>query len=253
MKNQSNFTFYSNNSNINTANNNERNTAMNNRYFDNSLDINNPAPRCPVILLLDVSGSMSGTPIEELNHGYNQFLNETMKDEAASMSVELEVITFGNTAKVDQPFCSIYNIKQNSNTFTAGGMTAMGHALELASEHLNERRKKYRDNGIAAYRPWVILMTDGQPNDSWEQPAAEIRSLAEKGQINYLGVAIGNNVDMNTLSRIVPNPLPLKGVRFKQFFRWLTDSLGAVSTTAVSDQDNVQFGDISSWADLKNI
>ena len=29
----------------------------------------NPEPRCPCILLLDVSGSMSGRPINELNTG----------------------------------------------------------------------------------------------------------------------------------------------------------------------------------------
>ena len=29
----------------------------------------NPEPRCPCILLLDVSGSMNGRPINELNAG----------------------------------------------------------------------------------------------------------------------------------------------------------------------------------------
>ena len=226
---------------------------MNNRYLDNSLDISNPAPRCPVILLLDVSGSMAGTPINELNQGYRQFLQETANDEAASMSVELEVITFGDTAEVHQPFASISNIGPNPAAFQAAGLTSMGMALELADDHLKARRQKYRDNGIAAYRPWVVLMTDGKPNDNWKHPAAQIRSLAEKGKINYLGVAIGSGVDMNTLKQIVPSPVRLQGLKFKQFFRWLTDSLGAVSASAVSDQNNVQFGDIRTWADLDNM
>ncbi len=37
------------------------------RYNDNSLDTQNPAPRCPVILLLDTSSSMEGAPIDEHN------------------------------------------------------------------------------------------------------------------------------------------------------------------------------------------
>ena len=66
---------------------------MNNYNTDNTLDVSNPAPRCPVILLLDTSGSMAGAPISELNQGVRQFLDETRNDEAAGMSVELEVIT----------------------------------------------------------------------------------------------------------------------------------------------------------------
>lgn len=232
------------------CNNSERNTAMNDRYFDNSLNVSNPAPRCPVVLLLDVSISMEGEPIRELNQGYRQFLQETMNDEAASMSVDLEVITFGSSVEVRQPFMPISSVDPTPAALTAGGATPMGQALRLASEHLRSRRQKYRENGIAAYRPWVVLMTDGQPNDSWEQPAAEVRALAEQGKINYLGVAIGDDVDMHTLGRIVPSPLKLQGLKFRQFFRWLTDSLGAVSASAVSDQDNVQFGDVTTWADL---
>ena len=35
--------------------------------------VENPETRCPVILLLDVSGSMSGQPIQELNRGLAAF------------------------------------------------------------------------------------------------------------------------------------------------------------------------------------
>lgn len=234
----------------NYNNNSERNNTMNNRYFDNSLNVSNPAPRCPVVLLLDVSGSMSGEPIRELNQGYRQFLQETMNDEAASMSVDLEVITFGNSVEVRQPFMPVSSVDPAPAALVADGLTPMGEAFKLASAHLKERRQKYRDNGISAYRPWVVLMTDGQPTDKWEQPAAEVRTLAEQGKINYLGIAIGDGVNMNTLGRIVPSPMKLQGLKFRQFFHWLTDSLGAVSASAVSDQDNIQFGDVSTWADL---
>ena len=228
---------------------------MNNRYFDNTLDINNPAPRCPVILLLDTSGSMSGTPICELNEGYRQFLRETMNDEAASMSVELEVVTFGGTVNVQQPFASINTLSPRPAEFTASGGTPMGEALRLAMRNLEARRQKYKDNGIAAYRPWVVLMSDGQPTDTtgWEETVTNFRSLVRKEKINCVGVGIGSGVDMNTLKRVAPGALPLQGLKFKQFFRWLTDSLGAVSASAVSDQDNIQFGDVGVWADLNKM
>ena len=80
---------------------------MNDYAESNNLDVTNPAPRCPVILLLDTSGSMSGAPLRELQSGLDQFLKETSDDETASMSVELEIITFGGDAEIASAFAPV--------------------------------------------------------------------------------------------------------------------------------------------------
>lgn len=230
---------------------------MNNRRYDDvSLDTMNPAPRCPVVLLLDTSSSMYGAPINELNAGLKQFIQETADDEAAGMSVELEVITFDSSANVAMPFTPISDVDRNPAPLVASGCTSMGAALRMAKRDLQQRRQLYRNNGISSYRPWVVLMTDGGPNDDWEQAAREMRELGEKGKIQYIGIEIGNDADHSTMCRILPaepGPVKLQGLRFKQFFRWLTDSLRSVSASAVSDQDNVKLGSIRSWADLNNM
>ena len=41
--------------------------------------VGNPEPRCPCLLLLDVSGSMSGEPITELNEGLKAFRDQYPK------------------------------------------------------------------------------------------------------------------------------------------------------------------------------
>lgn len=48
----------------------------------------NPEPRCPCILLLDVSGSMNGRPINELNAGLVTFRDELLADPLALKRVE---------------------------------------------------------------------------------------------------------------------------------------------------------------------
>ncbi|MCQ2377802.1 MAG: VWA domain-containing protein [Victivallaceae bacterium] len=226
------------------------NNINNNRYAN--LDVNNPAPRCPVILLLDTSGSMCND-MDELNAALRQFLRETAADEAASRSVELEVITFDNSAEVAMPFTAIADVDPEPDPLVSGGITAMGAALQLATEHLRERRKLYKTNGISSYKPWVILMTDGGPNDDWESAAQEMRERGERGDLQYIGVEIGNDVDHETMVRILPEnqqPVKLKDKCFKQFFRWVTASISSVSSSAVSDQDNICFGDPTDWADL---
>ncbi|MBQ7650605.1 MAG: VWA domain-containing protein [Victivallales bacterium] len=241
------------NSIFNTNFNNKENGMNISRYANNSLDEMNSAPRCPVILLLDTSSSMDGSPIDELNMGLRQFIEETANDEAASMSVELEVITFDSSVSVAMPFTPICDVDRNPAPLVAEGMTCMGGAIMKATSDLRSRRKMYRNAGISSYKPWVVLMTDGGPNDNWESAAADMRRLGEEGKIQYIGIEIGDDADHDTMCQILPanpGPVKLKGLRFKQFFRWLTDSLRSVSSSAVSDEDNVKLGSVKTWADL---
>ena len=233
-----------------SSNGNRRNNTMRNYH---NLDISNPAPRCPVMLLLDTSSSMYGEPINELRDGVRQFLDETSNDEAASRSVELEVITFADSARVVLPFTPIANAQLSDGALDASGMTSMGAAMEQACRDLYARRRMYRDNGISSYRPWVVLMTDGGPNDDWEDKYQKLQQLGETGKIQYLGIEIGACADHDTLCRILPatpGPLRLKGLRFKNFFRWLTDSMHSVSCSTVATENSVQFGGIDDWAEL---
>lgn len=226
---------------------------MNDYAEETTLDVTNPAPRCPVMLLLDTSGSMDDGPIEELREGLKQFLRETSDDETASMSVELEIITFGGGVKIAAPFAPVNVINDNPPCLNANGNTPLGEALTLASNELKERRRLYKSKGISSYKPWVILMSDGAPNDDWEGPAKAMRSLGEQRKLQYIGIGIGEGADFDTLRSILPEhpgPVKLKGLCFKEFFSWLTDSLKSVSASSVAEQDKIQLGNVTSWADL---
>jgi hypothetical protein len=63
--------------------------------FDSARFADNPEPRCPCVLLLDTSGSMSGEPIRQLNDGMQLFREELLQDELAARRVEVAIVTFG--------------------------------------------------------------------------------------------------------------------------------------------------------------
>ena len=226
-------------------------------YTDNNnLDVTNPAPRCPVILLLDTSGSMSGQPLKELQGGLEQFLRETADDETASMSVELEIISFGGSVEIEADFAPVCDIADMPPMLSADGSTPLGEALRLADSELKARRRLYKQKGIASYKPWIVLMTDGCPNDDYESAAASMKRLGDEGKLQYIGIGIGEDADFGTLQKILPErpgPVKLKGLCFKEFFKWLTDSLKSVSASSVAEQDNVRLGNVTSWADLAGI
>ena len=52
----------------------------------------NPEPRCPCVLLLDTSGSMSGAKITELNNGLQTFAEELRSDAMAAKRVEVATL-----------------------------------------------------------------------------------------------------------------------------------------------------------------
>lgn len=125
--------------------------------------VDNPEPRCPVILLCDTSGSMSGAPINQLNAGLAAFKDDVCRDDMASLRVEVALVTFG-PVRLAQGFVTIENFIPPK--LKADDRTPMGQAIEYALDLLEERKETYKNNGIQYYRPWVILVTDGAPTDS---------------------------------------------------------------------------------------
>ena len=115
----------------------------------------NPEPRCPCLLLLDVSGSMSGQPIAELNAGLTAFKDELASDALAMKRVEVGIITFG-PVRTELPFQSAESFYPPS--LSPQGDTPMGGAIHQAIDMVRQRKEEYRANGISYYRPWVFLL-----------------------------------------------------------------------------------------------
>lgn len=212
---------------------------------------NNPQPRCPVVLLLDASTSMKGKPIEELHEGVDQFFKEVGSDPFARLSVETSVVTFGNQV---ESLLDFHSMAQENLPFLprieAEGATPMGEAITLGLNLLNTQRTTYRKAGVSCYKPWIVLLTDGEPNDEWEGPAGKAQILAERDELVFFGIGIGPYVNEPLLADILPAKYPparMKGLRFKAFFRWLSDSLSNVSRDSVGS--NPSLPPTSDWAE----
>lgn len=208
-------------------------TQLDQVLFDQVEFANNPEPRCPCILLLDTSGSMSGTKIGELNGGLQTFAEELRSDAMAAKRVEVAIVSFGPVQTV-QHFVSADAFQ--APTLTASGDTPMGAAIMSAVGLVAERKEAYKKNGIGYYRPWVFMITDGAPTDDVGAATAAIREGEASKSLTFYAVGV-DGADMARLSQIaVRQPLKLRGLSFRELFVWLSNSLGSRSRSQVGQE-----------------
>ena len=217
--------------------------------------VNNPTARVPVCLCLDVSGSMDGDPIHELNSGVKLFYDAIRADETAMYSAEICVVTFGyEGAKKVCDFASV-EIQPNAPYLYPNGGTPMGEAVNLALDLLEDRKQEYRDAGVDYYQPWLVLMTDGYPNGderALERSITRTVEMIKNRKLTIFPIGIGKDADMNVLQRFSPNrtPLRLQGLKFNEFFSWLSKSVSRTSQSIPGETVSLDQEGIKGWADL---
>ncbi len=194
--------------------------------------VDNPEPRCPCVLLLDNSSSMAGQPIDQLNQGLKQFQQELAADSLAAKRVEVAIITFG-PVRVRQDFVTADMFA--APHLTTEGATPMGEAILEALDMIKLRKQLYQANGIAYYRPWIFLITDGAPTDEWAAAAGAVHAAEKAKALAFFPVGV-EGADFNVLRRLSPrDPIRLRGLAFRELFQWLSNSLSGVSKSKVGD------------------
>ena len=198
----------------------------------------NPEPRCPCILLLDVSGSMQGAPISELNSGLAVYKDEVAADALAAKRVEVAIVTFGTTVQTLVDFTTAESFVPP--TLQADGQTPMGSAINQAIDMIDQRKQTYRANGVGYFRPWIFMITDGGPTDEWKSAAARIKQGEAAKAFSFFAVAV-EGANLEVLSQLsARTPLQLKGLRFRDLFLWLSRSQQSVSRSTPGDEVPLQ-------------
>lgn len=183
--------------------------------------------RLPIYLLLDCSGSMSGEPIEAVRQGVKALLSDLRTDPTALETAYLSVITFGSTAQQVIPLTELMAFQEPN--LDANGTTAMGDALRVLDRCIEQEVQKSSATNKGDWKPLVFLMTDGQPTDSWESSADQIK---QKRIGNIIACAAGPGADATPLKRITEIVVSLNNLQpetLKAFFKWVSSSIKTTS------------------------
>jgi uncharacterized protein YegL len=188
----------------------------------------------PVVLLLDVSGSMSGDKINNLNKAVEDMLKAFAQEGKMETEILVSVITFGSRVELPLPYTKASQIQWQ--TLRADGDTPLGAALKKAKDMIEDKET----TPSRAYRPTVVLVSDGQPTDSWEEPLGNFIAQGRSSKCDRMAMAIGEDADEAVLKRFIagmPHELfqAKDAARIPEFFRLVTMS---VTTRSRSQNPN---------------
>ncbi len=192
--------------------------------FDASSFTTSSAKPLPVILLLDVSASMSEivggdytltgetvfedgkewslakggvTRIQLLNEAVKKMLATLKKEESMGTEFLVSIITFGADSRLQVPPTKANDV--NWADLTTDGETPLGAAMALAKELVEDKERM----PSRAYRPTVVLVSDGKPTDIWENSLAEFTTLGRSAKCDRIAMAIGSEADKGMLEKFI--------------------------------------------------
>lgn len=195
----------------------------------------NDIRRMPVYLLLDVSGSMAGAPIQAVEQGVQMLHNELLGQPQAVEMVHISVITFGSSANQVVPLTSVTGFMPPS--LSAGGATSLGGALRVLGQALDREITPTTPSKKGDYKPLVFLLTDGEPTDTWEPELNALKARRERKAGTIIALGCGDSVNTGVLQQITDQVLLMTDVtsdNLRAFFKWVSASVTTASQSAAA-------------------
>ena len=155
--------------------------------------------KLPVVLLLDVSGSMAGEKIASLQQSVDEMLDCFVREKRKETRIEVAIITFGRAVQLHTPYTEAEELQSRGvEPFRADGMTPLGTALRMAKDMLEDRTV----TSGKMYTPAVLLVSDGAPNDmGWERELQRFISEGRSAKCQRFALAIGQDADRKMLKK----------------------------------------------------
>lgn len=213
------------------------------------------ATHLPVLLLLDVSLSMRGEPIAELNRIIQSFRDEVKQIPETRARMDVCVMSYDTTPRVVTPFCSVD--EWTPTELTADGCTNTAAAMVYAADYLSDYNRELNESGVEMYRPIIVHITDGASTSSEEDTQEAVALIQAKMQKNDKGtnrlklwnflVTDSDSEEkltkeekecLHDLNRYSTFTVLAKNRNYAEIFDWLASSFQIISSSQLEFDEN---------------
>jgi uncharacterized protein YegL len=207
----------------------------------------NSSMKFPLVLVLDVSGSMTQrtpygrkTKIAELNEKVKMLIDYVKADPKASKITDMAIVTFGGEVQVQSGFSDVSNI--NFKPLRAYSSTPMGSAINVALDMVKSRKKFYLEQGMEFYRPRIFLMSDGAATDAYTAAAKRCSDMVNAREVKMYPIWIGEGEYDYILKEFSPELEP-KTIKSDQMYFEMFRSLSGSTSNPDDDPFDRWFKD----------
>ena len=194
--------------------------------------------RLPIYFVIDVSESMVGEPIEQVQKGMRDIIQELRTDPYALETAWASVIAYAGKAQTLTPLTELF--KFYPPVIPIGGGTSLGAALDYLMRDIDTNIVKTTAEQKGDWKPIIFLFTDGTPTDD---PTKAIQRWNEKyrSRTQMVVISIGDNIDPLLFGQLTGEIIrfnPSDSLSYKYFFKWMTDSIKTTSMSVTDYNDD---------------
>jgi uncharacterized protein YegL len=196
-----------------------------------------------LVLVLDVSNSMNfDKKIDMLNKSVNKMVKEMKQDERLKNIVDLAIFVFGgeNRNNIYQGFRAIADCADDIKLVARDKHTFIAPTLDKAIEMTRKRCAVY-DQAGGSYKPWLILITDGDFHDeppALREIATKIKSRESSGKHQFFGLGVKgyNRTQMEMFTHNDKHVIDVNAANFLEFFSWVGRSMKDISRKEIDEK-----------------
>ena len=220
---------------------------------------NSTQVRLPICFCLDTSGSMNAptrsgrTRMDEVNAAFSAFINSIKAMPAVNSAADIAIISFGGKPAIEQKFTPISAMMTPRVEVRSRSLTPIGEAILVALKMSELRKAGDKSRGIRYYQPWLVVITDGEPEGKeavahMEEAIKQTNALESQNKLVVFNIGIGDENDaaalnLDTLRRLSvkrPAPINLQVENISSFFELL--GMSSASVVAGNDEDDILYG-----------
>lgn len=193
--------------------------------------------RLPVFLLIDVSESMVGDALYQLEKGLLDIARTLRTNPYALETAYLSVIVFAGRPRTLVPLTEIALFQPPE--LPIGGGTALGAALDHLMHEIDRSVLRTTPDRKGDWKPLVFLLTDGHPTDDAQAAVSRWRS-SYAAKADLVAVSIGGGADHRLLDQLTEHVIVFNDAApnaFERFVQWVSMSVQAQSRSVNASGD----------------